>query len=55
MNAGTGTKGPMLSAHENESVMDQSPQRTVGDKTYVSLPGKVPMVRIKPAKNKDSR
>lgn len=39
---------------QNESVIDQSPRRVVGDRVYVSVPGPVPMVRVKRAKPKKS-
>ena len=32
---------------QNESVIDQSPKRVVGDRVYVSVPGPVPRVRAK--------
>ena len=34
-------------ADQNESVIDQSPKRVVGDRVYVSVPGPVPMVHAK--------
>ena len=39
---------------QTESVIDQSPRRVVGDRVYVSVPGPVPMVRVKRAKPKKS-
>lgn len=39
---------------QNESVIDQSPRRVVGDRVYVSVPGPVPMVRAKRSKPKKS-
>lgn len=30
-----------------ESIIDQSPTRTVGDRVYVSVPGPIPMVRVR--------
>jgi hypothetical protein len=40
----------MTETEQNESVIDQSPKRVVGDRVYVSVPGPVPMVRAKKVK-----
>lgn len=44
----------MADDEQSESVIDQSPRRVVGDRVYVSVPGPVPMVRVKRSKPKKS-
>jgi hypothetical protein len=43
----TSSEATMTEPEQNESVIDQSPKRVVGDRVYVSVPGPVPMVRAK--------
>jgi hypothetical protein len=43
----TSSEATMTESEQNESVIDQSPKRVVGDRVYVSVPGPVPMVRVK--------
>lgn len=48
------TLATMNDDDQTESVIDQSPRRVVGGRVYVSVPGPVPMVRVKRAKPRKS-